>query len=97
MEVSTKDAFWEMKQRKSLDQGEYEDILVPKNSPIGMLIGFTSLAFGFAFVWHIWWLSGLSLIALISIVIYRLSQDNIESFISKDKLRKLDISRKAEG
>ncbi len=97
MEVSTKDAFWEMKQRKSLDQGKYEDILVPKNSPIGMLIGFTSLAFGFAFVWHIWWLSGLSLIALISIVIYRLSQDNIESFISKDKLRKLDISRKAEG
>ena len=96
IEVSTKDAFWEMKKRRTLDQGEYEDILMPKNSAIGMLIGFSALAFGFAFVWHIWWLTGLSLVGLISIVIYRLSQDNIETFISKDKLEKLDLSRRVE-
>jgi cytochrome o ubiquinol oxidase subunit 1 len=49
----------------------YEDIHMPKNTPIPVMIGILAFGFGFGMVWRIWWLTGLSLLGIIALVIYR--------------------------
>lgn len=41
----------------SLYQGSFRDIHMPDNTSVGFLIGMASLVFGFAAIWHIWWLA----------------------------------------
>ena len=68
-----------MKQKNGayLRPAHYHDIYLPKNTAIGIIFGGLSLLFGFAMVWHIWWLavvSGLSMLA--SIVVRSFGDDN---------------------
>jgi cytochrome o ubiquinol oxidase subunit 1 len=39
------------------DQPKYRDILLPADTSVGMIIGGSAFVFGFAMVWHIWWLA----------------------------------------
>jgi len=71
--VNALDQFREMK-----DSGaayawpdRYEDIEVPRNSMTGVVLGATAFVFGFAVVWHIWWLAALGLIAIVGTIILR--------------------------
>lgn len=91
--VSQRDAFWEMKQTKSgskLGDLEYKDITMPKNTPAGLIIaGFVFIA-GFAIIWHIWWLAAFGVIAAITAVIIRTSNDESEYIITSAELKKHD-------
>ena len=52
----------------------YEDIHMPKNSALGLVIaGFGSMLC-FAIVWYIWWMAIVAFIGVTASVIYRLSQ-----------------------
>ena len=42
----------------------YKAVHMPKNTWAGVVISFFALLFGFAFVWHIWWLVIVSFIAM---------------------------------
>jgi cytochrome o ubiquinol oxidase subunit 1 len=61
--VETIDAFWEMK-RSGLTAAEpaYENIDMPRNSPIGFVIAFFAVITGFALIWYIWWMAILGLL-----------------------------------
>lgn len=91
-QVKTRDAFWEMKHTKKTSGKEpiYEDIHMPKNSAFGIIIGGLAFVFGFAIVWHIWWLAVIALIAMIVCVIIRTSDDDSEYTITASELKKLD-------
>jgi cytochrome o ubiquinol oxidase subunit 1 len=70
--VDSRDAFWEMKQQKTKPKKPvYRDIHMPKNTGIGFIIAMISFVFGFAMVWHIIWLAGLSALAILACVITR--------------------------
>jgi cytochrome o ubiquinol oxidase subunit I len=84
--VTTRDAFWEMKQKKSHNKPVYEDIVLPKNTSVGFFIGLISIALGFAIVWHIWWLVAVSVFTSITILIIRLSTDDIEYILPAAKV-----------
>ncbi len=74
--VSSRDAFWEMKQNpKGAQPPAYTDIWLPKNSGAGVIIGFFTLLFGGAVVWHMWWLMIVGLVGVIITVIIKLSDD----------------------
>ncbi len=62
--VQSIDAFWDMKRRgvNSIDT-PYESIEMPRNSPVGFITAFFSVVTGFAFIWHIWWMAILGLLA----------------------------------
>lgn len=45
-------------------------IHMPKNTGAGVVLSAISVALGFALVWHIWWLAGVSLVALIVAAIW---------------------------
>lgn len=74
---------------------DYEDIHLPKNSPFGLYIGFFALSFGFAIVWHIFWLSILSLLAIVTCLVIRLSgqdKDEYELLLASD-VKKMEEAR----
>jgi len=47
----------------------YKDIHMPSNTGAGVILAGISTVAGFALVWHIWWLAGLSLVGLIGAAI----------------------------
>jgi cytochrome o ubiquinol oxidase subunit 1 len=49
----------------------YEALHMPKNTPVPLIIGALAFCFGFGITWRIWWLTGVSLLAIIVMVIYR--------------------------
>ncbi|BGI53699.1 MAG: cytochrome o ubiquinol oxidase subunit I [Candidatus Hamiltonella defensa (Ceratovacuna japonica)] len=58
-EINSRDAFFDMKEKgEAYPRPEkYAEIHMPKNSAAGIIIAAFSVIFGFAMVWHIWWLA----------------------------------------
>ena len=90
--VSGRDPFFEAKQRgRSVFPDEpYQDIELPKNTGIGLLIGAGSFVFGFALVWHIIWLVILSAIFLFGCVVARSFATDIEYVVPAEELARLE-------
>jgi len=93
--VSERDAFWEMK-RNQADSPEpkYEPIWLPKNSGMGLIIAGFAFMFGFAIVWHIWWLATIALLAVIVSVIVRTTSDDQEVMVSVKEIAETEARRK---
>ena len=94
--VTGRDAFWAMKQTKKPADTVYEDITLPKNTPIGMLVATAAFVMGFAIIWHCWWLAGLGLGAIIILVLIRISSDDIEYTIPAAEIARLEARRAKE-
>lgn len=86
-EVNCRDPFWVMKEKNIKPSKDYKDIIMPKNTPMGLFIGGLAMILGFALVWHILWLALVSFIAIIGCLIYRLSDDDIEHVITAKELQ----------
>ncbi len=88
------DPLWAMKQgHHPTPEQNYEDIHLPKNTAMGLYIGISSLIFGFAMVWHIWWLAIASFIAILACIIIRLSARKDEhDVISVEEVKKIEAS-----
>ncbi len=69
---------------------EYEDIHLPVNTSVGVIIGGLSLAFGFAMTWHINWLSIASFIGIVVVTIIRLSSKDEHQLITAEEVRKTE-------
>jgi cytochrome o ubiquinol oxidase subunit 1 len=71
----------------------FEDIPMPKNSPYGFLIGILAFPFGFAMVWHIWWLTIASALFILLIIIIRSADDETESVIPASEVKRMEEVR----
>ena len=54
----------------------YSAIHMPNNTPTGLYMGMLLTVFGFAFIWHIWWLVGASLVATIAVFVAHAMRDD---------------------
>jgi cytochrome o ubiquinol oxidase subunit 1 len=92
--VHGRDAFWAMKQSDltRTTRPTYRDISLPNNSAMGIYIAAGSFAFGFGLVWHIWWLAAVAVIAIISCLIIRLTDDNSEHTVTAAELERLEAN-----
>jgi cytochrome o ubiquinol oxidase subunit 1 len=78
-EVSGRDAWWYAKKEKKNIFGKEEAILeIPRNTPVGFLVAVVSGAFGFAIVWHVWWVAVLAPIAIVALLVWRSFERDIE-------------------
>ncbi len=91
-EVSTRDAFWEMKQQ-GLPKRAYEDIHMPKNIASGIYISIFAFLAGFGFVWEIIWLVVVSILGIIICVVARTFKENIEYTLTAAEVEKLEAAR----
>ena len=94
-EVHSRDAFWEMKQSKNTTvvAPKYEDIKLPKNTPLGMFIAVFAGLFGFAMIWHLWWLAIITILGVITTLLVRLSDDDLDYTITAAEVEKTENTR----
>ncbi len=66
-QVHELDAFHDMKQRGEAPklQEKYHKIHMPKNTWAGAVIAGLSFVFGFAMIWHIWWLATVTTVGML--------------------------------
>ncbi|ABE49562.1 MULTISPECIES: cytochrome o ubiquinol oxidase subunit I [Methylobacillus] len=90
--VKDLDEWWEMKQdgRATKAPAKYEKIHMPKNASEGVIISAFSLVFGFAFIWHIWWLVILSTIAMLVTVIARSYNEDIDYYVPVEEVTAIE-------
>jgi cytochrome o ubiquinol oxidase subunit 1 len=89
--VDAVDPFWAAKQgEKVAPREKYEDIHLPINTPMGMYIGLLSFIFGFAMIWHIYWLAIVSFIAIIVCAVIRLSGHDEHELMTSEEVQKID-------
>jgi len=73
---------------------EYADIVMPKNTGAGIMIGAIAFVLGFAMVWHIWWLAVASLLATFAVVVARSFDDADHRIIPAEEVRIVEERRK---
>ncbi len=86
-EVHDKDAFWEMKHMKQ-KKPVYEDIHMPKNTPMGLIVGMFSFVIAFAMIWHILWMVIGGFAGIIICAIIQLSKEEYEYVIPAKEVEK---------
>jgi cytochrome o ubiquinol oxidase subunit 1 len=82
-EVTTRDAFWEMKLAKPTSRKPvYEDIRVPANTPDALYIAVLAFLASFGFIWHIWWLAIIGVLGAVLVMFWHgLSDEEGERLI----------------
>ena len=95
--VSRVDEWWYQKQEgmKTPKDSDYKDIVLPKNTSFGFIIGMTAFVLSGALIWHIWWLVVLSFIAVVTMIIMRTMDDFTEYTIPAAEVMKMDKEARA--
>lgn len=89
--VTDRDPLWQIKHgEKEPFKKDYEDIYLPKNSAYSFFIGVLSFIFGFAFIWHIWWLAIISFLAILIALIIKLSEQDDYLLLKKEEVKKME-------
>ena len=90
--VHDHDPFWDIKQGKAKRPTKYEDIYMPTNTPLGMLIGVAAFLVGFGLIWHLFWLAFLGLVGVIVCMVIRLSEpdEQTEECIAAAQVKKME-------
>jgi len=71
----------------------YEDIEMPKNSGIGVILGALAFVLGFAMIWNIWWLAIVSGVAMLVALIVRSSDDDSDFIMPASEVEAIETSR----
>ena len=87
--VEERDAWWEMK-HKPKEKPVYKDIHLPKNTSMGFWIGVAGFFFAFSLIWSLYWLLPLSIIAIVTLAIIRLSDEEVEYTLKAEEIEKLE-------
>ena len=90
--VRALDAFQDMKERGEayLRPDHYAPIHMPKNTSAGVIIGLLGAVFGFALVWHIWWLGAVSFIGMIATFIARSYNEDVDYYVQPDEIERVE-------
>lgn len=84
-----RDAFWESKQRGDKPQADkIEDIELPKNSPIPVLIALGAFMFGFGIIWHMWWMVVLGFLIAVVCMLVRFMDEHTDYVIPAAEIAK---------
>lgn len=97
-DVRDRDAFLDMKQRGVAYRPpvRYQDIEMPKNSAFGVVIGSLAFVFGFAAVWHLWWLVIASAALIAITLIVRSGDDETTYVLPAAEVAKIEAQRMKE-
>ncbi|MBW8640350.1 cytochrome o ubiquinol oxidase subunit I [Hoeflea sp. WL0058] len=89
------DAFHDMKKRglAYAASERYEDIEMPDNTPLGLIIGGFGFVLGFAMIWHMWWLAVVSLVVVVACLIIKSSNDDDEHIIPAADVEAIEKER----
>ncbi|MCD2173864.1 cytochrome o ubiquinol oxidase subunit I [Rhizobium sp. C4] len=88
------DQWWFMKQNGyKRPLSGFIPIHMPKNTGTGAIIGGLSVVFGFAMVWHIWWLAIASFVAIVAVTIVHTFNYNRDFYIPAEEVNAVEARR----
>ncbi|HWU63238.1 MAG TPA: cytochrome o ubiquinol oxidase subunit I [Ensifer sp.] len=88
------DEYWFMKQNGyKRPLSGFIPIHMPKNTGTGAILGALSVVFGFAMVWHIWWLAIVSFVAIIGKTIHHTFNYNRDFYIPAEEVSAVEARR----
>ncbi|QXI37706.1 cytochrome o ubiquinol oxidase subunit I [Pseudomonas xantholysinigenes] len=89
------DAWHEAKQAGAAYKApaKYEAIHMPSNTSTGLFMGLLLTVFGFAFIWHIWWLVGASLVATIAVFVRHAARDDQGYMVPAEEVARIEGER----
>ncbi len=87
-QVEALDAFAYMKEHGIAyrAQAPFGPIHMPRNSGVGVILGALTFVFGFAMVWHIWWMVVASTLAILAQIVMRANDENVDYLLSADEV-----------
>lgn len=87
-----RDVFWQMKEEGTAYQKPlaYEPIHMPKNTGAGVVIAAFSLVFGFALIWHIWWLAIVGFAGMIVTWIVHSFNEDVDYYVPVDEVERIE-------
>ena len=92
--VRDTDAWWDMKANGfKRPEGGFLPIHMPKNTAAGVVLAGISVVLGFALIWHIWWLAGLSFVALLIAAIVHTFNYKRDYHIPADEVAATEAAR----
>ncbi len=91
--ITSHEEFWSMKKRGISIQKHYEDILLPKNTGMGIYISGIAFVVGFALVWQVFWLALLGLFGVVACIIILSLDENREYVLPKAKVAEIERMR----
>ncbi|MFB6434802.1 MAG: cytochrome o ubiquinol oxidase subunit I [Candidatus Malihini olakiniferum] len=90
--IQERDAFWKQKERgeayKKLTN--YEEFYMPKNTGAGMIIAAFSLVFGFAMIWHIWWMAIVGFLGIGATWIAHSFNRDVDYYVSVKQIKEIE-------
>jgi cytochrome o ubiquinol oxidase subunit I len=92
------DAFTDMKEKGIAYERpkEYHDIHMPKNTAVGFVIGMLAFVFGFAMIWHIWWMAGASALGMVISVIVRATSEDVDYYVPAAEVERIENQRHSQ-
>jgi cytochrome o ubiquinol oxidase subunit I len=74
------------------EQG-FRPILMPKNTPSGLILAALAGIFGVAMIWYVWWLAALSFVSLVGYAIFHTFNYDREYHIPESEVRQVEAQR----
>jgi len=91
------DAWWDMKERNHTRRTEgYLPIHMPKNTAAGFIIAAFAFVFGFAMIWHMFLIAGLSFLGILVSAITHTFNYKRDYYIPADVVERTEIARTEE-
>jgi cytochrome o ubiquinol oxidase subunit 1 len=85
------DAWWQMKANGFVRATDgFMPIHMPKNTAAGIVLAGISAVFGFAMIWHMWFIGGLAFVALLTAIIIHTFNYNREYYIPVEEVEKAE-------
>lgn len=90
--VDTLDAFAHMKAHGIPYRSgpPFSAIHMPRNSWIGVAMGALTFTFGFAMVWHVWWMAVTSILAMLVLIVLRANDKNVDYMLSAKEVARVE-------
>jgi len=98
-DVHSEEAYWGMKARalslsRLADAPAYQDIDMPRNTPVGVFTAFFASIAGFALIWHIWWMVLIGLAGAFAVLVALAWRQEDEFVIPATEVERLDRERR---
>jgi cytochrome o ubiquinol oxidase subunit 1 len=90
--VTTLDQHWQDKEDgvAYARPARYEEIHMPRNTGVGVIMGAFSFVLGFGFVWHIWALVIVGLLGMIASFIARTYDRDVDYYVKVSEIEKIE-------
>jgi cytochrome o ubiquinol oxidase subunit 1 len=86
--VTGRDAFWMQKKNGKKSKKQYEDIVLPANTGMGIYISGCAFFMSFALVWSIYWLIAAGALGIIACLALRSYDEKTEYVLLSDEVRR---------